>query len=104
MIKVAIVEDNSTLRNGFKTLINHESDMECVCTCTTVAEALQQIPGVKPDVVLMDIQLPDGTGIECTAKIKEQLPAVHIVVVTVYEDSVRIFQALQASPLYKIGI
>lgn len=96
MIKVGIVEDNKTLRGGFETLINAEPGMKCVCTCMTVNEALQQIPRAKPDVVLMDIQLPDGTGIECTAKIKEQLPKVQIVVVTVYEDSVRIFQALQA--------
>jgi len=96
MIKVGIVEDNKTLRDGFETLINAESDMECICTSMTVGEALQEIPRAKPDVVLMDIQLPDGTGIECTAKIKEQLPKVQIVVVTVYEDSVRIFQALQA--------
>ena len=96
MIKVGIVEDNKTLRDGFETLINAEPDMECICTSMTVGEALQQIPRAKPDVVLMDIQLPDGTGIECTAKIKEQLPKVQIVVVTVYEDSVRIFQALQA--------
>ena len=96
MIKVGIVEDNKTLRNGFEMLINAEPDMECVCTNMTVGEALRQIPLAKPDVVLMDIQLPDGTGIECTAKIKEQLPKVQIVVVTVYEDSVRIFQALQA--------
>ncbi len=96
MIKVGIVEDNKTLREGFETLINAEPDMECICTSMTVGEALQQIPRAKPDVVLMDIQLPDGTGIECTAKIKEQLPKVQIVVVTVYEDSVRIFQALQA--------
>jgi len=47
-------------------------------------------------VVLMDIQLPDSTGVECTAKIKELLPKVHIVIVTVYEDSERIFQALRA--------
>jgi DNA-binding NarL/FixJ family response regulator len=44
----------------------------------------------------MDIQLPDSTGVECTAKIKEQMPGVHIVIVTVYEDSERIFQALRA--------
>lgn len=96
MIKVGIVEDNRTLREGFATLINRTDDMQCVCTCMTVEEALRQLPGAKPDVILMDIQLPDGTGIECTAKIKEQLPNVHIVVVTVYEDSDRIFQALQA--------
>ena len=96
MIKVGIVEDNRTLREGFETLINRADDMKCVCACMTVEEALKQIPRAKPDVVLMDIQLPDGTGIECTAQIKEQLPAVQIVIVTVYEDSMRIFQALQA--------
>jgi DNA-binding NarL/FixJ family response regulator len=96
MIKVGIVEDNRTLREGFETLINRTSGMQCVCTCMTVEEALQRIPKAAPDVVLMDIQLPDGTGIECTAKIKERLPALHIVVVTVYDDSDRIFRALQA--------
>ena len=96
MIKVGIVEDNRTLREGFETLINQADDMKCVCACMTVEDALKQIPLAKPDVVLMDIQLPDGTGIECTATIKEQLPAVQIVIVTVYEDSMRIFQALQA--------
>jgi len=96
MINVGIVEDNETLREGFETLVNCEADMECICTCMTIKEALDEIPKAKPDVVLMDIQLPDGTGIECTSKLKEQLPDMQIVVVTVYEDSVRIFQALQA--------
>jgi len=96
MIKVGVVEDNRTLREGFETLINRAADMQCVCTCSTVGEALKHIPQTKPDVVLMDIQLPDGTGIECTASIKEQIPEVQVVVVTVYEDSDRIFRALQA--------
>lgn len=96
MIKVGIVEDNRTLREGFETLINRSGDMKCVCTCGSVAEALKNIPEAKPDVVLMDIQLPDGTGIECTSSIKEQIPKLQVVVVTVYEDSDRIFRALQA--------
>jgi len=96
MIKVAIVEDNKTVREGFETLLNRTAGFQCVCTCGTVAEALKKIPKAAPDVILMDIQLPDSTGVECTAKIKEQMPAVHIVIVTVYEDSERIFQALRA--------
>jgi DNA-binding NarL/FixJ family response regulator len=96
MIKVGIVEDNQTLREGFKVLLNRTPGFQCVCTCTTVAEALRKIPKVAPDVVLMDIQLPDATGVECTAKLREILPALQIVVVTVYEDSERIFQALRA--------
>lgn len=96
MIKVGIVEDNKTLREGFETLLNRTPGFQCVCTCDTVADALRKIPKEQPDVILMDIQLPDSTGVECTAKIKEQMPAVHIVILTVYEDSERIFQALRA--------
>lgn len=96
MIKVGIVEDNKTLREGFETLLNRTPGFQCVCTCDTVSDALKKIPKAQPDVVLMDIQLPDATGVECTAKIKELMPAVHIVIVTVYEDSERIFQALRA--------
>lgn len=96
MIKVAIVEDSKTLREGFETLLNRTPGFQCVCTCETVADALRNIPKAMPDVVLMDIQLPDSTGVECTARIKELLPKVHIVIVTVYEDSESIFQALRA--------
>ena len=96
MIKVGIVEDNKTLREGFETLLNRTPGFQCVCTSDTVADALKKIPKAQPDVVLMDIQLPDSTGVECTARIKEMMPAVHIVIVTVYEDSERIFQALRA--------
>jgi DNA-binding NarL/FixJ family response regulator len=95
-IKVGIVEDNQTLREGFETLLNRTPGFQCVCTCGTVVEALRQIPKARPDVVLMDIQLPDSTGVECTAKLKQQLSDLHIVILTVYEDSERIFQALRA--------
>ncbi len=96
MIRVCIVEDNNTVRQGFETLLTRTPGFECACSCSTVGEALKKIPKLSPDVVLMDIQLPDATGVECTAKLKELLPKVHIVIVTVYEDSERIFQALQA--------
>ena len=96
MIKVAIVEDNKTVREGFTTLLDRTPGFQCVCAAGTVAEALKLIPKARPDVVLRDIQLPDSTGVECTAKLKEQRPAVHIVILTVYEDSERIFQALRA--------
>lgn len=96
MIKVGIVEDNKTVREGFETLLNRTPGFQCVCTCGTVADALKRIPKAQPDVVLMDIQLPDSTGVECTAKIKELMPTVHIVILTVYEDSERIFRALSA--------
>ena len=97
MIKVGIVEDNKTVREGFATLLNRTPrDFNVCAPAAPVAEALRQIPKAQPDVVLMDIQLPNSTGVECTARLKEQMPAVHIVIVTVYEDSERIFQALRA--------
>ena len=96
MIKVGIVEDNKTVREGFETLLNRTPGFQCVCTSGTVADALKKIPKAQPDVVLMDIQLPDSNGVECTSRIKEMMPAVHIVIVTVYEDSEMIFRALRA--------
>jgi DNA-binding NarL/FixJ family response regulator len=96
MIKVAIVEDNKTTREGFATLIGQTPGLKCVCTCETAKEALRLIPKLAPDVVLMDIQLPDKTGIECAARIKEFIPSVQILVVTVYADQTRIFEALQS--------
>jgi DNA-binding NarL/FixJ family response regulator len=96
MIKVGIVDDNKTLREGFETLLSRTPGFQCVCACGTVADAMKNIPNAQPDVVLMDIQLPDATGVECTAKLKEQIPGLHIVILTVYEDSERIFQALRA--------
>jgi DNA-binding NarL/FixJ family response regulator len=96
MIKVAIVEDSRATREGLEAIINLAPGMKCVLTCTTVAEALAKLPRTVPDVVLMDIQLPDRTGIECAAQLKLLLPEVQIIMVTVYEDSDRIFSALRS--------
>jgi DNA-binding NarL/FixJ family response regulator len=96
MIKVAIVEDNKTTREGLEKLINLSSEYRCVCSCPTAEEALQLLPGFKPEVVLMDIQLPNMSGVECVAHLKELLPATQVIMVTVYEDPDRIFRALRA--------
>lgn len=76
--------------------VQGDSECECVCSCGSAQEALKQIPKHKPDIVLMDIQLPDISGIECTARIKQMLPTTQIIMVTVYEDTERIFKALRA--------
>jgi DNA-binding NarL/FixJ family response regulator len=68
----------------------------CVCACATAEEALETIPRHQPEIVLMDIQLPKLSGIECTAQLKRLLPSLHIIMVTVYEDTERIFRALRA--------
>lgn len=96
MIKVAIVEDNKTTREGLEMIVNLSGDFRCVCTCATAEEALTKLPEHQPELVLMDIQLPNMSGVECVSRLKEILPAVQAVMVTVYEDPDRIFRALRA--------
>lgn len=96
MTKVAIVEDNKTTRDGLETIVNLSTDFHCICTCSTAEEALKVLPKMEPEMVLMDIQLPNMSGVDCVAKLKELLPSVKAIMVTVYEDPDRIFRALRA--------
>ena len=96
MIKIAIVEDDRTTREGLETVINLAPGFQCVCTCMTAEDALRVLPPLAPQVVLMDIQLPKMSGVECVARLKELLPSVQVIMVTVYEDPDRIFCALRA--------
>jgi DNA-binding NarL/FixJ family response regulator len=96
MTKIAIVEDNRVIRESLAEFVQADSELECVCTCGTAEEALKLIPKLKPEIVLMDIQLPDISGIDCTIQLKQVMPAVQIIMVTVYEDTERIYKALRA--------
>jgi DNA-binding NarL/FixJ family response regulator len=96
MTTVAIVEDNAVMRNTFRQWIEAASGFKCVFACATAEEALTEIPRLKPDVVLMDVHLPGESGIACTAQLKEKLPGVQVIIVTVYRNHELIFQALQA--------
>jgi DNA-binding NarL/FixJ family response regulator len=96
MTTVAIVEDNKTTREGLETIINLSPDFRCVYTCSTAEEALRVLPKLEPELVLMDIQLPNMSGVECVARLKELLPALKAIMVTVYEDPDRVFSALRA--------
>jgi DNA-binding NarL/FixJ family response regulator len=96
MTKVAIVEDNKTTRESLATIVNLSPDFRCVCVCSTAEEALKALPECAPDLVLMDIQLPNMSGVECVAHLKERLPALKAIMLTVYEDPDRIFRALRA--------
>ena len=96
MTKVAIVEDNATIRSTFRQWIDAAPELRCVCVCSSAEQALADIPRFNPDVVLMDIHLPGETGIACTAQLKEKLPNVQVIIVTVYRNHELIFQALEA--------
>ena len=96
MTTVAIVEDNNTMRKTLIELIDSAPGYRCVCACSTSQEAQVQIPTHRPDVVLMDIHLPDESGIACTARLTEKMPDLQVIMVTVYKDIDLIFQALKA--------
>jgi DNA-binding NarL/FixJ family response regulator len=97
MIRIAIVEDNRAIRESLARFVQTAPDFQCVCLCATAEEAAQKLPGDQPEVVLMDIQLPKMSGIECTAQLKQLLPLVQIIMLTTaYEDTECISAALHA--------
>jgi DNA-binding NarL/FixJ family response regulator len=95
-ITVAIVEDSQGIRSNLARYINEAPGFRCTALCSSGEEAIRSIPRSPPDVVLMDIQLPGMSGIACTAALKQKLPALRVMMLTVYEDSDAIFDALKA--------
>jgi DNA-binding NarL/FixJ family response regulator len=93
---VVVVEDDSGLREQLVQILESASDIQCLGAFISAEEALPQIFAKNPDVVLMDIKLPHMSGIQCVAEIKKSAPNMQIIMVTVYEDSERIFRALKA--------
>lgn len=93
---VAVVEDDSGLRQQLVEILGTATDIQCVGAYASAEDALKKIPAQKPNVVLMDIQLPGMSGIQCVAELKKLVPDVQVIMVTVYEDSERIFKALKA--------
>jgi DNA-binding NarL/FixJ family response regulator len=93
---VSIVEDDAGVRAGLVRLFNETRDFQCVSNYSSAENALAGLPGDKPDVILMDINLPGINGIECVRRLKEQDQSLLIVMLTVYEETEQVFQALQA--------
>jgi DNA-binding NarL/FixJ family response regulator len=94
--KVAIVEDDRGLREQLAQILGAARDVRLVGACASGEEALERIHLLQPDVVLMDIKLPGMSGIECVAHLKRAQPSLQVIMLTVYEDSERIFRALKA--------
>jgi DNA-binding NarL/FixJ family response regulator len=95
MTKIAIVEDNATLRKYLAKIVNNAPGLRCVCVCASAEEALEEIPVHRPNVVLMDIHLPGESGIACTARLRQKMPNLQVIMLTVYKDIKIIFQALK---------
>lgn len=95
-ITVAIVEDNDQLRSTLARVIDRAEGCRCVGQHANAEDALAVLPEQKPNVVLMDINLPGINGVECVRRLKSLLPATQVVMLTVYEDTDNIFNALAA--------
>jgi DNA-binding NarL/FixJ family response regulator len=95
MIKIGIVEDNNTLRKSLTTLINDAEGMECVLSLNNLLHILKEIEKSTPNVILMDIGLPNISGIEGVLTVKTFYPAIQIMMFTVFEDADKIFEAIR---------
>ncbi len=95
-IRVLLVDDHTVVRTGLHMLLEQEEDIEIVGEAGSGREALNAIAQLQPDLVLMDIGLPDMTGIDVTRQVKQKWPAVAVVALTIHEDEEYFFQMLQA--------
>lgn len=94
--RLLLVDDHAVVRSGLRMLLGSEEQVEIVGEAGTAAEAVAAVSEVKPDVVLMDIGLPDKSGIEATEEIKQKFPNVAIVALTIHEDEEYFFKMLEA--------
>ena len=95
-ISIAIVEDLDVVRNGLKDFISLSTDFLVVGSYKSGEEALQKLPETKPDIVIMDINLPGMNGIECIRQVKDKSPGTQFMMFTVYENDDKVFEALKA--------
>jgi DNA-binding NarL/FixJ family response regulator len=95
-IKISIVEDSDKFRETLARVLNRAEGFRCISQYPNAEDALKALPQDKPEVVLMDINLPGMNGVECVRQLKQLLPAVQVMMLTVYEDTENIFNALAA--------
>ena len=96
MIRLLLVDDHEVIRSGLRMLLENEADVEIVGEAGSANEAIREVDKVNPDVVLMDIGLPDRSGIEATSDIKVHKPEVAIIALTIHEDKEYFVRMLEA--------
>ena len=96
LIRILAVDDHPMLREGIASLVASQSDMELVAEASTGREALDQFRNHRPDLTLMDLQMPDMDGIEAMVAIRDDFPEARIIVLTTYKGDIQILRALKA--------
>ena len=96
IIRVLIADDHGVVREGLRAVLGSEPDMEVVGEAATGKEVVEQAAELEPDVILMDIQMPDVNGIEATRRVLEIDPDVGVVALTMFEDDDSVFSAMRA--------
>ena len=95
-INVAIVEDLKEIRDALQSFISIDKELLLTGCFSNAEEAMQELPGLEPDIVIMDINLPGISGIECIRMMKPLCPSCQFMMFTVYEDDEKVFEALKA--------
>jgi len=95
-IRVFLLDDHEIVRRGLADLIGLESDLEVVGEASSKAEALHRMPAARPDVAVLDVRLPDGSGVEVCREIRSAFPEIHCLMLTSYADDEALFDAIMA--------
>lgn len=95
-VKVSIVEDLAEVREGLADLVRSDKELLLLDNFEDAESAAEKLPAIQPDIVIMDINLPGMSGIDCIKKIKEKCPATQFMMFTVYENDEKVLKALQA--------
>ena len=95
-IRVFLLDDHEIVRRGLAELLELERDIEVVGEAGTTADALHRLPACRPDVAILDVRLPDGSGIEVCREIRDTMPQTHALMLTSYADDAALFDAIMA--------
>jgi DNA-binding NarL/FixJ family response regulator len=96
IIRVALVEDQGGLRESLMKTLNRAEGITCVAACANAEQALRELPSTNPHVVIMDINLPQMSGVDCVRHLLEIIPSVMIIMLTVYDNTDAIFNSLKS--------
>lgn len=95
MIKILVADDQELIRQSLSIILGNEKDFEVTDTVTNGVEVIRSVRKNKPDVILMDIRMPEMDGVVCTQIIKENYPGIKIIILTTFDDDEYVFNALK---------